>query len=255
MNTLTPDHFNPGCAFFLQPKLGMTGIPVFDMQQQCGALIYQFSIADQYIRSGTYRHVLVVCSEINSKWIDTSNEGRNLSALLGDGAGAVVLGPAEGNGRGVHSVIVHAEGSGAKALYTEAPGFAGGRVEHLTHEDIDARKIFGRMNGKVLFENGVNKMSGVMQELLEANSLSIDDVDLIVPHQPNLRMLEAIVEQTGYPQEKFFINVVEHGNIASASMPIALDQARRTGRISERDLILFVGFGAGFSWGAALVQM
>jgi len=255
MNTITPDHFNPGCAFFLQSKLDLGGTPVFDLRQQCAAFIYELSLAEQYIKAGTCRHVLVVCAETLSKFLDTSNDGRNLSALLGDGAGAVVLGPTDVDGKGFQSAILHADGSGAKELYTAAPGCAAGRARHITHEDIDTGRIYDRMNGKVVFENGVEKMSSVIEELLEANALSIDDIDRIIPHQPNLRMLEEIIERTGFPQEKFFLNVVEHGNMASASLPIALDQARRAGLVGEGSLLVFVGFGAGFSWGAALVRL
>lgn len=255
MNTLTPDHYNPACAFFLQPKLGITGIPVFDLRQQCAALLYGLSLADQYVGSGTCRHVLVVCAEILSKFLDTSNDGRNLSVLLGDGAGAVVVGPTEDESKGIQSVILHADGSFATALRTEAPGCAAGRSRHLTVEDIESGRIYDRMEGRTVFDNGVEKMSGVVEELLAANSLSVDDIDLIVPHQPNLRMLEAIIERLGFPPEKFFINVVDYGNMASATLPIALDQARRAGRIHEGSRIVLVGFGAGFSWGAGLIRM
>ena len=255
MNTLTPDCHNPSCAFFLQPKLGLADIPVFDIRQQCAALIYELSLADAYIRAGICRHVLVVCAETLSKVLDTSNEGRNLSCLAGDGAGAVVVGPTDVAGKGIQSVIVHADGRHAKALWTAAPGCAAGRSKHVTHEDIDAGRVYERMEGKIVFANGVEKMSGVIQELLDAHSLTIDDIDRVVPHQPNLRMLEEVVRCTGFPQEKFFINVVEYGNIASASTPVALDQARRAGLIRDGDLIILVGFGGGFSWGAALVRM
>jgi 3-oxoacyl-[acyl-carrier-protein] synthase-3 len=255
MNTLTPDHHNPGCAFFLQPKLGVAGIPVFDTKQGCAALIYGLSLADHYVSAGTYRHVLVVCAETNSKFIDTSNDGRNLSALVGDGAGAVVVGPSGDAGKQLESVVLHADGSGAKHLCTVAPGWAAGRSRHLTHDDIDAGRIYERMDGRFVFENGVEKMTAVMFELLEASSLTIDDVHLIIPHQPNLRMLEEIAKQSGFPQEKFFINVTEHGNMASATTPIALDQARQRGLVGDGDRILLVAFGAGFSWGAALVRM
>lgn len=255
MNTLTPDHHNPGTAFFLQPKLGVPGIPVFDLRQGCSAVLYGLSMADHYVSAGTYRHVLVVCSEVNSKFLDTSNDGRNVSALVGDGAGAVVVGPTHDADKGIHSVVLHADGTGADHLCTVAPGCAAGRTRHLTHEDIDAGRIYDRMDGRFVFENGVEKMTEVMYELLEAGSLSIDDVALIIPHQPNLRMLEEIAKRSGFPEEKFFINVVEHGNMASATTPIALDQARKRGLIGPGDLVLLVAFGAGFAWGAALVRL
>jgi 3-oxoacyl-[acyl-carrier-protein] synthase-3 len=255
MNTLTPDCHNPGCGFFLRPKLGLENKPVFDIRQGCAAVLYALSLAEHYIGAGTYGHVLVVCSETNSKFLDPSNKGRNLAALVGDGAGALVLGPTEEPGKGIESVILHADGTGAKHLCTVAPGCAAGRNRHLTHEDVESGQIYDRMNGRYVYENGVEKMTDVMHELLEANSLSIGDVDLIVPHQPNLRMLEEIAKRSGFPEEKFFINVRDHGNMASATTPIALDQARRSGRLQQGDLVLLVGFGAGFSWGAALVRM
>ena len=255
MNTLTPDHHNPGCAFFLQPKLGMANIPVFDIKQGCAALMYGLSLADHYVVAGTYRHVLVVCAETQSKFLDTSNAGRNLSALQGDGAGALVVGPSDESGKAIELVIIHADGRGAEALGTAAPGCAAGRTKHLSPEDFEAGRVYERMNGKLVFQNAVEKMSSVMEEILDANALSIHDIDLIVPHQPNLRLLEEIIRRTGFPAEKFFINVVEHGNMASATTPVALDQARRSGRIRDGDLILIVAFGAGFSWGAALVRM
>ena len=138
MNTITPDHADPGCAFFLQHKLGLAGIGVLDIRQQCAGLIYGLSVADHFIRAGTYRHVLVACSEVLSKRIDGSYDGRNIAILLGDGAGAVVVGPSDDRQRGILSTILHADGSYAKALYTAAPGSALGRSDHIAKEDIDA---------------------------------------------------------------------------------------------------------------------
>ena len=166
MNTITPDHADPGCAFFLQPKLGLSGIPVLDIRQQCAGLIYGLSLADHFVRAGTYDHVLVVCSEVLSKRIDGSYDGRNIAILLGDGAGAVVVGPEKKESqRGICSTILHADGSGAKALYTAAPGSGLGRGDHLNHEDIDSGRIHFRMDGKAVFENGVARMSQALYRI------------------------------------------------------------------------------------------
>jgi 3-oxoacyl-[acyl-carrier-protein] synthase III len=254
MNTITPDHADPGCAFFLQPKLGLSGIPVLDIKQQCAGLIYGLSLADHFIRAATYRHVLVICAEKLSTRIDGSYDGRNIAILLGDGAGAVVLGPGDESSPGVLSTILHADGSGAKNLYTAAPGSALGRKEHVTAEDIEAGRVHFRMVGKEVFLNGVNRMSEAIFETLRRQSLTFDDIDLVIPHQANLRMLEAIVQKTGVPEDKVFVNVVDHGNMASACLPVALDQARRAGRIRSGGRVLLVAFGSGFVWGAALVQ-
>ena len=255
MNTITPDHADPGCAFFLQGKLGLPGVPVLDIKQQCAGLIYGLSLADHFVRAGTYRHVLVACSEVLSTRIDGSYDGRNIAILLGDGAGAVVVGPSEDDQRGIRSTILHADGSQAKALYTAAPGSALGRKEHVTKEDIDAGRVHFRMDGRAVFTNGVAKMSDAVIESLEANNLSMDDVDVLIPHQANLRMLEAIIEKTGFPKEKVFVNVEEYGNMASACLPIALDQARAAGTVKDGSLVLLVAFGSGFVWGSALVGM
>ncbi len=255
LNTITPDHADPGCAFFLQPKLGLTDCGVFDIRQQCAGLLYGMAIADSFIRAGTHRHVLIACSETLSKRIDGSYDGRNISILLGDGAGAVVVGPSDDPATGIRSTILHADGSGAEFLYTAAPGSGLGRTEHILKEDIDAGRVHFRMNGKTVFENGVAKMSDAVFESLRVNGLTLDDIDVLVPHQANLRMLEAIIERVGIPKEKVFINVEEYGNIASACLPIAVDQARKSGVIRDGSLVMLVAFGSGFVWASTLMHM
>ena len=229
-------------------------MPVFDIKQQCTGLIYGLSLADHFVRAGTCRHVLVACSEKLSTRIDGSKEGRNIAVLLGDGAGAVVVGPSPDGQHGILSTILHADGRYAKALYTAAPGSALGRKEHVTREDVDACRVHFRMDGKAVFQNGVEKMSDAVFECLRANGLALDDLDVLVPHQANLRMLEAIVARVGIPREKVFVNVEEYGNIASASLPIALHESRQSGMIHPGDLVLLVAFGSGFVWGSALLR-
>jgi 3-oxoacyl-[acyl-carrier-protein] synthase-3 len=255
LNTITPDHADPGCAFFLQAKLGLPGIAVLDIKQQCAGLIYGLSLADHFVRAGTYRRVLVACSEVLSKRIDGSYDGRNIAILLGDGAGAVVVGPAEDGQPGILSTILHADGSGAKALYTAAPGTALGRANCISADDIAAGRVHFRMDGKAVFENGVAKMSEAAFESLAANGLTLADIDLLIPHQANLRMLEAVVARVGAPAEKVFLNVEEYGNMASACLPIALYQARESGMVKSGSLVLLVAFGSGFVWGSTLLRM
>jgi 3-oxoacyl-[acyl-carrier-protein] synthase-3 len=255
MNTITPDHADPGCAFFLQPKLGLKGIPVLDIKQQCAGMIYGLSLADHFVRAGTYRHVLVACAEKLSARIDGSNEGRNISILFGDGAGAIVVGPSDAPGRGILSAELHADGSYAKALYTAAPGTALGRTEHVVAEDVACGRVHFRMDGKAVFQHGVEKMSAAIGECLQANGLTLADLDVLIPHQANLRMLEAIVGRVGIARERVFVNVEDYGNIASASLPIAFNEARRSGMIKPGSLVLLVAFGSGFAWGTVLVRM
>ncbi len=255
MNTITPDHADPGCAFFLQAKLDLPGIAVMDIRQQCAGLIYGLAIADHFVRAGTYRHVLIACSEVLSKRMDGSYDGRNIAILLGDGAGAAVVGPSDDGEKGILSTLLHGDGSHAKALYTAAPGSALGRMQTITKDDIDAGRVHFRMDGRTVFEHGVARMSEAALESLEVNGLTMDDIDVLIPHQANLRMLEAIIERTGAPPEKVFVNVEKYGNIASACLPIAFDQARRSGMVTEGSLVLLVAFGSGFVWGSALLRM
>ncbi len=255
LNTITPDHADPGCAFFLQAKLGLGDTPAIDIRQQCTGLIYGISIADHFVRAGTYRNVLVVCAEVLSTRIDGSYDGRNIAILLGDGAGAVVVGPSDDQQKGILSTILHSDGTKAKALYTAAPGSALGRKQNVTKEDIDEGRIHFRMDGKTVFENGVGGMTSAFFECLKANNLTAEDIDVLVPHQANLRMLETILEKTGFPLEKTYVNVVDYGNVASASLPIALNEARQTGMIEEGSRVMLVAFGSGFVWASALLQM
>uniref|UniRef100_A0A451BN82 3-oxoacyl-[acyl-carrier-protein] synthase III n=1 Tax=Candidatus Kentrum sp. SD TaxID=2126332 RepID=A0A451BN82_9GAMM len=255
MNTITPDHADPGCVFFLQDKLGLPGIGALDIRQQCAGLIYGLSIADHFVRAGTYRHVLIACSEVLSKRVDGSHDGKNLAILLGDGAGAVVVGATNNEKEKILSTTLHADGSGAKILYTAAPGSALGRTEHITKDDIDTGRVHFRMNGKAIFENCVARISEAVFESLEKNDITLNDIDAVVPHQANLRILETIIEHVGIPRDKMFINVQEYGNMASASLPVAFDQARQKGMVTDGSIVLLVAFGSGFVWGSALLQM
>jgi len=255
MNTITPDAADPGCAFFLQDKLGVPGIAVMDIRQQCAGLIYGMAIADHFVRAGTYRHVLIACSEVLSKRMDGSYDGRNIAILLGDGAGAAVVGPSDDQGKGILSTSLHGDGSHARDLYTAAPGSALDRGQMITKDDVDEGRVHFRMDGRTVFEHGVARMSEAAFEALDVNGLTMDDIDVLIPHQANLRMLEAIIERTQAPKEKVFINVEKYGNMASACLPIAFDQARKSGMAGEGKLVLLVAFGSGFVWASALLRM
>jgi 3-oxoacyl-[acyl-carrier-protein] synthase-3 len=255
LNTITPDHADPGCAFFLQAKLGLPGIATYEIRQQCTGLIYGMALADAFIHTGRSHRALVVCSEVLSKRIDGSYDGRNIAILLGDGAGAAIVGPTDDPHRGILYTSLHADGRGAKALYTAAPGSALGRPNCINKDDIDSGRVHFRMDGKAVFENGVARMSEAIVESLEVNGLTLADIDLLIPHQANLRMLEEIVRKVGAPPEKVYVNVEEYGNMASACLPVALDQARRQGRAPDGALVLLVAFGSGFVWASTLLRM
>ncbi len=255
MNTITPDHADPGSGFFLQGKLGLAGVPVYDIKEQCAGLIYGMALADGFIKTGKYKHILIACAEVLSKRIDGSYDGRNIAILLGDGAGAVVVAPSDDDDKGILYTNLGADGSGAKALYTAAPGTGLKRADCINKDDIDSGRIHFRMDGKAVFEGGVAMMSKAIGDAFEANKISFDDLDMLIPHQANLRMLEAIVENVNAPSDKVFTNVDKLGNMASACLPVALDQARKAGKVKENDLVLLVAFGSGFVWASALMRM
>lgn len=255
MNTITPDHADPGSGFFLQGKLGLPGVAVYDIKEQCAGLIYGMALADNFIKAGTHKYILIVCAEVLSKRIDGSYDGRNIAILLGDGAGAVVVGPSEDAEKGIIATNLGADGTGAKCLYTAAPGTGQKRADCINKDDIDAGRVHFRMDGKAVFENGVAKMSQAVLDAFKANDITFDDLDMLIPHQANLRMLEAIVEKVDAPTDKVFSNVDKLGNMASACLPVALDQARKQGKVNDNDLVLLVAFGSGFVWGSALMRM
>mgnify|MGYP002067751055 FL=1 len=213
------------------------------------------AIADSFIKTRACRHALIVCAEVLSKRIDGSNDGRNIGILLGDGAGAVVVGPTDDPNRGILSTLLHADGSGAKALYSAAPGTGSGRTAYISQEDVEAGRVHFRMDGKAVFENGVARMSEAVFESLKVNGLTLDDIDVLIPHQANLRMLEAIVARVGAPMNRVFVNVEDYGNMASACLPVALDQARRSSMVSDGKRVLLVAFGSGLVCASALLKM
>ena len=200
MNTITPDHADPGCAFFLQAKLGLPGIPVFDIKQQCAGLIYGLALADHFVRAGTYRHVLVVCAEVLSGRIDGSYDGRNIAILLGRRRGRRGRRARRRTGSAASFRPSCTPTAGRPRPSIRRPRAAdSGRKEHITKDDIDAGRVHFRMDGKAIFQNGVEKMSEAVFESLKANGLMLDEIDVLVPHQANLRMLEAIVAPRRHP--------------------------------------------------------
>lgn len=250
--TLSPDHDVPGVSCFLQEKLGVVGIGALDVKTQCSGFIYALSIAEQYIKTGHYSRILVVGAEIHSTLLDFSTGGRETAVLFGDGAGAAILGPCSENGRGILSTHLHADGSHAKDLWIEAPG----SVFHprITPELIAQNRHCPQMNGKEVFKVGVKKFVETINEALHANGYDISDLDLFIPHQANTRMFSSICRSVGLPDEKVFSNIHKYGNTTAASIPIALNEARKEGKISENDLVLLAAFGAGFTWGSVLIR-
>jgi 3-oxoacyl-[acyl-carrier-protein] synthase-3 len=251
--TLSPDHMFPGSACFLQRKLGLPGIAVLDVRNQCTGFLYSLSIADAWIRAGQFRRVLVVGAEVHSTGLEFAERGRDVTVLFGDGAGAVVVGPNDEPGRGVLSTHLHADGSGAEDLWCEV--CASKYMPRITHEMLEEGRQYPKMNGKQVFRWACEKMPEVAHEALAKHGLSIADVDLVIPHQANLRINEMVMSRLGVPPEKVYNNIMRYGNTTAASIPLCLSEAMAEGKAKKGDLILMVAFGAGFTWGSALVRL
>ena len=245
--TTTPDLPFPSTAALLQHKLDARKAAAFDLQAVCTGFIYALATADQYIRSGMYKKILVIGAEVLSSIIDWQD--RSTCILFGDGAGAVVLVANEGES-GILSSHLHSDGSQAELLYV--PG--GGSRQPISQEVIDKRLHYISMNGKEVFKVAVTALGDSVIEALEANGLEGEDIDLLIPHQANIRIINATAKRLGLPLDKVMITVDRHGNTSSASIPLALDAAVREGRVRSGSLILLEAFGGGFTWGSILIK-
>ena len=250
--TLSPDYVFPGSGVLLQRELGIKEIPALDVRNQCSGFVYALSVADQFIKTGMYNHVLVVGSEIHSSGLDFSTRGRGVSVIFGDGAGAVVLSPSEQDGKGILSTHLHADGEFAEELATIDPG--SNKRERLTHDMIDDGSIYPYMNGNTVFKHAVTRFPEVIQEALQQNNYQPGDIDMLIPHQANLRITSYIQQKMGLSAEKVFSNIHKYGNTTAASIPIALSEAVEEGRIKEGDLVCLAAFGSGFTWASALIR-
>jgi 3-oxoacyl-[acyl-carrier-protein] synthase-3 len=229
-------------------------MPVMDVRNQCSGFLYMLATADAYIRTGAARHVLVVGAETHSTGLDLSTAGREVGVIFGDGAGAVVLGPEPDPQRGILSTHLHSEGKFAEKLMVEPPA---SRVSPRVSADMltgPGSRLWPRMEGRYVFKHAVARFTEVINEALEANGLTKADIDLLIPHQANLRISQLVAMGFELPEEKVFNNIQRFGNTTAASIPIALYEARREGRVPPGTLMCLASFGAGFTWGAALIR-
>lgn len=251
--TLSPDHDFPGTACFVQARLGLAGIAVLDIRNQCTGLLYSMTVADALIRAGQQKHVLVIGTEVHSTGIDLSTEGRDVAVLFGDGAAAMVLGATDDPDVGLLGHCLHADGRGARELWIPAPGSS--YFPHRAPKSMyDDRSVFPQMNGRAVFKHAVTKLPKVMLEVLGKTGYTLDDVDVLVPHQANLRINEAVAKHMGFPPEKVVHNIMKYGNTTAASVGIALHEAREDGRIQDGSLVLLAAFGSGFTWAASVIR-
>jgi len=249
--TITPDYFFPGSGVLLQRELGLQGIGALDIRNACSGFIYGLSVADQYIRSGMYKTVLVVGAEIQSSALDKSDEGRSSSVIFADGAGAAIL-RASNQGDGILSTHLHADGDYAEELYVKDPGSS--RKTRLSKEMLEGKTFNLTMNGNAVFKHAVSRFAEVIHEALEANGKGVEDIDLLVPHQANLRISNFVQRQFKLIDDKVFNNIMYYGNTTAASIPIALSEANEKGLLKEGMLVCLAAFGSGFTWASALID-
>ncbi len=254
LGTLSPDYDFPCSASVLQRRLGVRGMPAMDVRNQCSGFLYMLATADAFIRTGGARYVLCVGAEVHSTGIDLSTQGREVAVIFGDGAGAVVLGPESDPKRGILSTHIHSEGRFAEKLMVEAP--TSRVMPRVTEEMLNTpgSRLWPRMHGSYVFKHAVTRFPEVIQEALETNGYTAADIDLLIPHQANLRISQMVAMGLELPEEKVFNNIQRYGNTTAASIPIALHEAIQAGRVRPGALVCLAAFGAGFTWGAALMR-
>ncbi len=245
--TITPDMLFPATACILQDKLGARGIPAFDLEAACSGFLYALSIASQFIATGTYRTILVVASETLSKIIDWQD--RNTCVIFADGAGAAILRPSE-DGGGIISSYLGADGSGANLVGVPA----GGSRKPASLETVKNREHYMKMRGNELFKRAIKVMVEAIDKVLEMSNLAYEDIDFFIPHQANIRIIQAVAKRVNLPMEKVYVNLHECGNISAASIAVALDQAVDEGKIKKGDKILLASFGGGLTWGSMIIE-
>jgi 3-oxoacyl-[acyl-carrier-protein] synthase III len=251
--TITPDYFFPGSGVLLQRELGLDGkIAALDIRNACSGFIYALSVADQFIKTGMYNNILVVGAEIQSTALDITTRGRNTAVIFGDGAGAVVLTPSDKPG--ILSTHLHSDGHFAEELYVKDPGSSRPHSERQPDQILDTTSFKVVMNGNQVFKHAVVRFMEVIDEALKSNNLDRTNINLLVPHQANLRISQYIQEKLELSNDQVYNNIMRYGNTTAASIPIALSEAWSEGKVKDNDLICLAAFGSGFTWASALIR-
>ncbi|MFN5134661.1 MAG: 3-oxoacyl-ACP synthase III family protein [Chitinophagaceae bacterium] len=266
--TLSPDYYFPGCGVLLQRAMQMKEVGALDVRNQCSGFVYALSVADQFIKSGMYKNILVVGAEKHSFGLDFTTRGRNVSVIFGDGAGAVLLQPTEDENRGILSTHLHSNGADAEILAMYNPGthanywkenlasFNDGELADMfmSHAMIDNAQLFPNMDGPQVFKTAVVKFPEVIMEALKANNYQPSDLNLLIPHQANLRIAQFVQQKLKLRDDQVYNNIQKYGNTTAASVPIALCEAYEMGKVKEGDLVCLAAFGSGFTWASALLK-
>ena len=252
--TLSPDYYFPGCGVLVQRELGIGHVPAFDIRQQCSGFVYGLQMADTFIRSGQYKKILLIGGEVHSRGLDKTTRGRTVTVLFGDAAGAAVIGVSDDPARGILGSRMHSDGSDAECLAILWPGMAPGRDAFVTREDIDEGRIWTTMDGQKVFKTAVKRMPEVIHEVLKEQGLAVSDIDMLIPHQANLRINEMVAKLLRIDESKVHNNIQKYGNTTAATIPLCLAEARSLGKVKAGDLVCAVAFGSGFTWGAVLMR-
>jgi 3-oxoacyl-[acyl-carrier-protein] synthase-3 len=250
--TSSPDHFAPGNGVFLQHRLGIGAVPSLDLRAQCAGFVYALATADAYIRAGLFRRVLVVGQELQSSGMDVSTEGRNTAVIFADGAGAAVLGPSDEPGRGILAVDLHTDGAHADKLWVDVPGAMYNPRQSREHEA--ERRHFLQMDGREVFRHAVVRMPESVRAVLGKAGATPQELALLIPHQANLRISEMVQKELALRDDQVYNNIQRYGNTTAATIPIALDECVRAGRLKPGDLVAFTAFGSGFMWGSVALR-
>ncbi len=252
--TLSPDMYFPGGGVQVQDMMNMKTVPALDVRNQCSGFVYSLSVADQFIKTGMYKNVLVIGSENHSGGLDMTTRGRGVSVIFGDGAGAAVVSRSEEEGRGILSTHLHSEGAHAKELSVMGPSTQHWVPEIMAENPQEDIPYFPYMNGQFVFKNAVVRFSEVINEGLQANDLTPTDINMLVPHQANLRISQFVQKKFGLSDDQVYNNIQRYGNTTAASIPIALTEAWEEGKVKEGDIVVLAAFGSGFTWGSAIIR-
>ncbi len=250
--SLASDHEFPGGGCFLQEKLGIPGVPAMDIRNACSGFLYGLSVADQFIKTGMYDTILLIGAEIQSTSLDLTTRGRDVSVIFGDGAGAAVIIPTDNKEKGVLTTHLHADGRFANKLWADAPSVNDN--PRISKELVETDRIYPKMEGRFVFKHAVSRFPEVIHEALAAAGYSKDDLDLVIPHQANSRITEAVAHQLRLGMDKMYSNIERYGNTTAASIPIAMSEAVEQGLIKDNSLVCLASFGAGFTWASALIR-
>jgi 3-oxoacyl-[acyl-carrier-protein] synthase-3 len=253
--TLSPDYYFPGPGVLVQRDLGLKTVGALDIRNQCSGFVYALSVADQYIKSGMYKNILIIGSELHSHGLDMTTRGRGVSVIFGDGAGAAIISREEDLTKGILSTHLHSEGQHAEELSLVAPGMGKRWVtDIIADNDPNDESYYPYMNGQFVFKNAVVRFSEVINEGLQANNLEVSDIDMLIPHQANLRISQFIQQKFKLTDDQVYNNIQKYGNTTAASIPIALTEAWENGKIKSGDTVVLAAFGSGFTWASAIIK-